>query len=70
MDNPAPCLPPCLPNPGFSPPATPAVETYASGAPKQRKRKAPAEEEAAEGEGAEEGDAKKAKAEEEAEGDE
>lgn len=46
------------------------IETYASGAPKQRKRKAPAEEEAAEGEGAEEGDAKKAKAEEEAEGDE
>lgn len=47
----------------------PAVETYASGAPKQRKRKAPAEEEAAEGEAAEaEGDAKKAKAEEEGEG--
>lgn len=50
------------------PPLAPAVETYASGAPKQRKRKAPAEEEAAEGEAEEEGDAKKAKPEEEGEG--
>ncbi|KAL4436887.1 hypothetical protein ABPG75_004026 [Micractinium tetrahymenae] len=45
------------------------IETYASGAPKQRKRKAPAEEAAAGDEAVEEGDAKKAKAEEE-EGDE